>query len=211
MQCLSLYAMKGGMPENVTKELNHLLENGIREEQFEKGGVGDIKAKDANPEILNAISNVRDSDVCFVYDKKIINYVANIIQNTNRKAGWNFQLSSIDGLQYTRYREGQYYHWHTDEDNWSKGGYRKREKQGLLRKLSITILLNDDFEGGELEFGILKSEEDDKQFLEIETRDAEISAGEFVVFHSDTFHRVKPVISGVRRSLVAWCLGKQFR
>ena len=32
-----------------------------------------------------------------------------------------------------------------------------------------------------------------------------------VIFHSDTWHRVRPVTKGVRKSLVGWILGNQFK
>ena len=32
-----------------------------------------------------------------------------------------------------------------------------------------------------------------------------------IIFHSDMWHRVRPVKSGVRKSLVGWLVGPQFR
>ena len=45
-------------------------------------------------------------------------------------------------LQFTEYKVGQRYDWHVDQNN----GY-----EDTIRKISFSILLNDDFEGGEFE------------------------------------------------------------
>jgi len=66
----------------------------------------------------------------------------------------------------------------------------------LCRKLSMTILLSDSDQGGELE--IMNS----KQTL---------SVGDAIVFPSYLPHSVKPVTAGERISLVAWRLGEHWR
>ena len=55
---------------------------------------------------------------------------------------------------------------------------------------SHIILLNNDFEGGELEFK--------------DNEDLNLGVGDCVTYYSKLKHRVKPVLSGVRYSLVAW-------
>ena len=66
------------------------------------------------------------------------------------------------------------------------------------RKLSMSIILNDDYEGGEFEFyGHKKSIKPTK--------------GTVIVFPSYMVHRVKPVTKGIRYSVVAWFCGEPFR
>ena len=67
-------------------------------------------------------------------------------------------------------------------------------------KISFTVLLNDDFEGGEFE--ILQGTE--KVVIKLKKQDA-------IIFMSDTPHRVKPVTKDVRHSLVGWIQGPPFK
>jgi PKHD-type hydroxylase len=73
------------------------------------------------------------------------------------------------------------------------------------RKLSLTLLLNDDnddFEGGEFQIN------NGKQETPITV---DMFKGRAVLFPSFMIHRVKPVTKGVRKSLVVWVLGPKFR
>lgn len=79
---------------------------------------------------------------------------------------------------------------------------------GKIRKLSVTISLNDpdEYEGGNLQFdfGPHKTE----RFLtctEIRPK------GSVIVFPSHVYHQVTPVTKGTRYSLVCWNLGAPFK
>ena len=88
-------------------------------------------------------------------------------------------------LQYTEYdskKEG-HYGWHIDIGEGKFGG----------RKLSIVLMLNDDYEGGELEIW-------EKGFVPK-------GKGNLFVFPSYLLHRVMPVTKGLRKSLVLWANG----
>ena len=61
----------------------------------------------------------------------------------------------------------------------------------------MTIILNDDYEGGEFEFFL-----DDIQIKN--------EIGTVIVFPSYFLHRVNPVTKGTRYSLVAWFRGPKF-
>jgi PKHD-type hydroxylase len=112
----------------------------------------------------------------------------------NQSAEWGYSLSGQEETQIGRYKstdEG-YYDWHIDAG---------APKNGIQRKLSCVILLNDpsEFEGGILQ---LKGMEDqnvlDKQ-------------GSIIVFPSFIEHKVTPVTKGVRYSAVTWASGPSFR
>ena len=62
----------------------------------------------------------------------------------------------------------------------------------------MSILLNDDYEGGNFEFRGMGEEE----CLEGE--------GTVIVFPSFNWHQVTPVTKGTRYSLVAWFVGPPF-
>jgi PKHD-type hydroxylase len=86
-----------------------------------------------------------------------------------------------------------HYTWHVDSA--PSGKY--------VRKLSMSILLNKpyEFEGGELQIKIVS----DQPII------LEQKRGRAWFFPSNTLHRVTPIISGIRKSLVLWIAGPPFR
>lgn len=109
---------------------------------------------------------------------------------------WNFDLRSFkDYIQYTEYDssiEG-HYDYHIDVGN---------KAPSCFRKLSIVIQLSDpeEYEGGDLVLRLGKEE------TKIEKR-----KGLCVVFPTYFLHKVYPVTSGIRRSLVSWISGPPFK
>ncbi len=67
------------------------------------------------------------------------------------------------------------------------------------RKLSMSIVLNSDFEGGDFEINM-----DGKKSPRLEK-------GSIIVFPSFMEHRVAPVTKGIRYSLVTWFVGPPFK
>ena len=100
-------------------------------------------------------------------------------------------------IQYTEYHasEGGKYDWHHDV-HWEGDGPTDR-------KLSLTVQLSDpaDYEGGNFEFAACE---------QLPPHYAK-QRGTVVVFPSYLSHRVSPVTSGVRKSLVAWFHGPRWR
>ena len=123
-------------------------------------------------------------------------------------AGWNFEWSRAENCQFTKYKLNQYYDWHCD--SWDKP-YDKpnTEDHGKIRKLSMTCQLVDgsEYEGGELEFQARNLDDPNSTQLCTEI----MPKGSIVVFPSFVWHRVKPVTSGTRYSLVVWHLGEPFK
>jgi len=76
---------------------------------------------------------------------------------------------------------------------------------GHVRKLSMTVLLNSNYEGGEFQFATIENEE-----CKISTPEFN-KIGMIIVFPSDMEHRVAPVTKGIRYSLVVWFLGPPFK
>lgn len=79
---------------------------------------------------------------------------------------------------------------------------------GKVRKLSVTISLNDpsEYKGGNLKFD-LGPHGKSRYHTCKEIR----PKGSIIVFPSHVYHQVTPVTHGTRYSLVAWNLGKPFR
>lgn len=142
-----------------------------------------------------------NNDTAWVYHKLI-----GAMNAVNQTAGWNFDHSVLEKLQYTRYNENQHYNWHSDQKAEPYADDKEMpELNGLIRKISFSVLLNDKYEGGEFEFeyGLPDSENRIKTISP--------QKGLTIFFPSFMMHRVKPVISGERRSLVGWVCGTPFR
>ena len=126
-------------------------------------------------------------------------WIAGILHNIMIGANadyFHYDLVHFDeSIQVTKYDKEQQYGWHIDQAP-------MKNKNHLPRKLSLTFLLNDDFEGGELQI----YSPCDQKIITLPMR-----SGCYCVFPSWVVHRVKPVISGTRYSLVAWMNGPQFR
>ena len=96
----------------------------------------DLQLQDKNRELLT-----RDSKGCFINSTWLQTQLAPVINDTNKTLGWNFKLSKFEDLQYTSYDKSQHYSWHTDT-------HAKPYADGMVRKISFSLILNDEFEGG---------------------------------------------------------------
>ena len=144
----------------------------------------------------NRVSNVkfheRNNDTAWIFDR-----LNAVIQSINEQF-YGFDLNGYKNFQYTTYNaeeEGRY-DWHTDMEFTTS-----HSPDVETRKLSMTFLLNDDFEGGE--FQINTGKEDNPITVPA-------PKGRAIFFPSFMIHRVRPITKGVRRSLVVWVLGPKF-
>ena len=139
---------------------------------------------------------VRDSEISWINDKPTLNKFLEFTKDINATTGWNFDIDAIEPLQYTEYKSDGQYGWHIDQSS-------KPYADGRIRKISFSLILNDEFEGGEFD---LEYEHPNKN-----PRHATFCLGknEVIFFKSDYWHRVNPVKSGIRKSLVGWILGKK--
>jgi len=119
--------------------------------------------------------------------------INNFIQKTNRNHFGFGDIQIRERAQITEYIKGGYYNWHTDTS-------LDMSSEPPVRKLSMTLLLNDpsEFEGGELQIAGTKNTKLMKQ-------------GHATIFASFLQHTVTPVTRGVRRSLVMWFGGEPFK
>lgn len=115
---------------------------------------------------------------------------------------FGFDIDEFSELQFTEYsaESGGYYRSHIDVD-WltrSQPAFRTHRQ----RKLSLVMQLSDpaSYVGGDL---ILTEEPPATDQLR--------RRGTVIVFPSFMSHQVKPVTTGVRYSLVAWCNGPKWR
>lgn len=171
---------------------------GTTEEERKTGRVKDVG--------LN--TKFRESDISWTSEQWIMDLIWPYMQEANKKAGWGFDIKSVEGMQITKYKPGGFYAWHKDGGADCLSTYNTPDNKflnGNGRKLSMTILLNDNYDGGEFQFCFYK-----QQNYNIATPDFK-NYGSIIIFPSFLEHRVIPVTKGIRYSLVAWFIGPPFK
>ena len=172
---------------------------------------GGYQVKKLNKKQIKNFKKKRNSDIVWMSDRWIYNEIHPYIHEANKNAGWKFNWNFSESCQFTKYKKGQYYGWHCD--SWEKP-YDTPENpnsHGKIRKLSVTVTLSDpkDYKGGELEFDFRNLDPNKKSNIKKCTEI--LSKGSLVVFPSFVWHRICPVKSGERNSLVIWNLGYPFQ
>lgn len=133
------------------------------------------------------------------FKKVIIFKVKEIFTTENKNYGFDLDYSTVN-IQFTRYQKDDFYEWHVDDDL-----LNTHIKTHSIRKLSMSMPLNvGEYEGGEIEIKLSTSEN-------AKTRKIPIEPGNVIVFPSFLEHRVLPVTSNTRYSLVAWISGPPWR
>lgn len=139
---------------------------------------------------------VRKSNIKWLHHNEHSDWVYNKLEGMVMEANqiWKFDIHSIiDSIQYTEYYGGGgHYDWHMDI-----GPYPINH-----RKISITIQLSEpeEYVGGDLELWTGNG-----------YTAAQRQSGVAVLFPSYMMHRVTPVVSGTRKSLVLWVGGASYR
>jgi PKHD-type hydroxylase len=108
---------------------------------------------------------------------------------------FRYDIINLESIQLTSYSKGEFYNWHVDST---------MNNNDIDRKLTCVLQLSDkdDYEGGEL------------QVLHPGYHGMEVAPkekGSLIVFDSRLAHRVKPIKSGRRISLVSWAIGPRWR
>lgn len=159
------------------------------------------------------IEKKRKSQVAFFDDRWIYKEIQPYVKLANNLAGWNFDWDWTEQAQFTKYGLNEHYGWHCD----SYSEPYQDVPQGMvgkIRKLSVTVSLSDpeDYEGGDLEFDFRNNH--DYDFTKTDNKEICKKAkvrGSIIVFPSFVWHRVTPVTSGTRYSMVMWNLGAPWR
>ena len=142
----------------------------------------------------DVLSDVRVSSIRWISSPEIKDLLWSYVRRANYDA-FNIDVDNNCEMQYTEYHStaGGHYDWHQDV-HWN--GQADND-----RKISVTVQLSDadNYQGGNFEFDELKTNADFR------------SKGTVLVFPSYIRHRVLPVSSGVRQSLVAWFKGPRWK
>ena len=156
------------------EECESILNYSLSNLKLKKGQIGIDNEFKVN---LHRESNVAfDQYLQFPY---LIDRIQSLVLSNIKIKGFgvNFQNKKF---QFTQYKPGGYYDWHTDTGS------------NLLndRYCSIVIQLNNNYENGELQFKNINTEKS--------------NTGTLYMFLSDIYHRVTPITTGIRYSLVMW-------
>jgi|TARA_R100001163_G_C5063018_1_gene200208 PKHD-type hydroxylase len=172
------------------------------------GTTGAFENLQIDRENIFDLKKQRDSNIVWLRDQWIYNLIIPWVKKANDNAGWNFQLDTAEQCQFTKYNLNQFYDWHCD--SFPEPYKSNNEFNGKIRKLSVTLSLSNpnDYEGGELEFCV--GGKNPKERRQIEACRGILPKGSLVVFPSFLYHRVQPVTSGKRYSLVIWNCGNPF-
>lgn len=159
-------------------------------QKFIKGKVGADQEGTLN-------EKTRDSDIMWIYHDQTSDWLfrkfGELVSNVNGDF-FMYDIELFDAFQYTIYRENNHYNWHIDMGNYSSN---------YERKISATIMLSDpsEYEGGELHL-VAGGDVENPVIMKPKL-------GDVVFFASWMPHKVAPIVSGVRKSLVVWVLGKR--
>jgi Rps23 Pro-64 3,4-dihydroxylase Tpa1-like proline 4-hydroxylase len=156
-----------------------------------------LQTEDTSPATVGYSDNQKPN-----LDYRVTNWIAlppETIQNTTQSIEnlYNSKLihkyrqtiKHIEPPQFLYYNEGGKYDLHNDSEDFVNG----KLKRVFERDVTVLIYLNDDYEGGELEFPDWSCKFKPK-------------AGTLIAFPSyiEFSHRVHPVTSGKRYNLVSW-------
>ena len=198
---------KNAIPKRICDQI---IKTGISE----KGKIGTTFSTNEIPknekesyQNLKKLFEKRDSNICWLNYPWIYKVIVPWVNKAMKEFNWNYETSFFETSQFTIYYPGGFYDWH--QDSFTQPEVLKKNN-GLNRKISLSILLNDpsEYEGGDFEFDMRNHE--DPKFNKIEKVPFK-EQGTLIIFPSFSFHRVLPVTKGVRYSLVNWVKGPDWR
>jgi len=171
-------------------EIARIIEIGEKHYELETAGTGGDNNLVNNSEVRSSkVSWIPlNDDTRWIYDR-----IRDIVVPLNGQF-FQFDLFGfVEHLQYTVYSEKDaHYTWHID-----KGIARTSP-----RKLSVVVQLSDpnEYDGGNLQF-----------MTGCDPETAKKEKGMLYTFPSWVLHRVTPISTGIRRSLVIWLSGPKFK
>tara|TARA_B100000131_G_scaffold266863_1_gene264948 strand:- start:39 stop:656 length:618 start_codon:yes stop_codon:yes gene_type:complete len=153
---------------------------------------------------------IRSSKNSWIDCPNLFKFLNTMCLDINRLADWNLKINGCEDVQYGVYDVGDYYDWHVDQDDHLKPYPTWKDGKSInfpgCRKISVSLMLSgpDEYEGGELDIEFGKPSEEPRY------RSFKPDKYEAIFFQSTVWHRVQPVKSGLRKSLVTWFYGPPY-
>ena len=202
------YIFEGALDKKTCNKIKRLARNNWEESSVDTSkGITDEERKTGRKGDFKPDPKTRISDIAWITDQWVYDTIWPYMQEANQEAGWGYHIKAAESMQITRYRKGGFYNFHRDGNGDHLSAYYQPDNafmHGHVRKLSMTTLLSDSYEGGEFQFASYGKEECKISIPEFS------KVGSIVVFPSSMEHRVAPVTKGIRHSLVTWFVGPPF-
>ena len=87
----------------------------------------------------------RQSEVAWINNQHLDNLLLKYAQYINAGCGWNLKITGVEPIQFGSYPVGGFYDWHVDQHS---------IPEKVVRKLSMSLFLNEDYTGGEFDLEI---------------------------------------------------------
>lgn len=167
-------------------------DNLIKELDSERLSEGTL-AGNYEQDIVN--KNVRQTLNINFSNDNLFNKINTAVKIANTQY-FDYHIEGIDMLRFLKYGIGGTYNWHTDIGR----------NECSMRKLTAIIQLSDeqDYEGGDFEFGITNEQGNDLV-------KGNKNKGCLLIFPSFLSHRVAPITKGIRYSIITWAEGNTFK
>lgn len=159
-------------------------------------------------------NKIRKTEVLFTSEDWVYDMIRPYLEDALVNANWNFDIDWCEPAQFTEYKQGGHYSWHIDTMPLHKQEKLNISYKGKIRKLSTSVILSDgnDYEGADFEMIDSPSiTPNDNRGLRLIKDPGFRTKGSIIFFPSSVWHRVTPITSGVRNSMVFWWLGPPFK
>ena len=147
---------------------------------------------------------IRSSKIVFIKDMWLKQELDSIVQYANKS--WGFNLSHQEDVQFTEYEPRGHYNWHNDSIK------NPMDLKNMQRKLSMIVQLSkpENYVGGDLRFNLRGLDGVNSDSVMSPPPEFKLQ-GSLVIFPSFLWHKVEPITSGKRYSLVMWTLGENWK
>ena len=158
--------------------------------------------EELNINIDNTIdhTNPNSGKIGYIKNKEILINFFKICLNINKETKWDLDIDSIQPVTYQEYNSNYKSEWQVDQ-------YHELYKDNNLRKISFTIFLNNDFEGGEFDIDFMGP----NNKVRHQSFDNTIPVNTALFFHAYNWYRIKPIKYGIKKSLSGYILGPKYR